>query len=162
MFRHATPELVVETMRQRGFMNMGTDYAVPLSRDCEMLIYYRQRLEEELPAHYAIFGHLGDAHLHVNMLPATEAEAATATRLLREFATHAVRLCGTVSAEHGLGTRKAALLPASICRTGHRGDAAGEAAPGSTMAVGAGDSVWCGRPRNSLKFPSLTSEKCNA
>ena len=117
MFRHAMPELVVETMRRLGFMNMGTDYAVPLSRDREMLIYHRQRLEEELPERYAIFGHLGDAHLHVNMLPPTEAEAATATRLLREFAAHAVRLGGTVSAEHGLDTRKAALLPASICRT---------------------------------------------
>ena len=110
MFRHGLPELVVETIRQHGFINMGTDYAVPLSRDREMLSYYRQRLKEELPARYAILGHLGDAHLHVNMLPATEAEAATATRLLQGFAAHAVRLGGTVSAEHGLGKRKAALL----------------------------------------------------
>jgi len=109
-FRHAMPELVVETMRRRGFMNMGTDYAVPLARDREMLAFYRERLQAALPGRYVIFGHLGDAHLHVNMLPATEAEAATATRLLREFATHAVELGGTVSAEHGLGKRKASLL----------------------------------------------------
>ena len=110
-FRHTMPELVVETMRRRGLMNMGTDYAVPLKRDREMLAYYRQRLEAELPERYVIFGHLGDAHLHVNMLPATEAEAETATRLLKEFAAHAVELGGTVSAEHGLGKRKASLLP---------------------------------------------------
>ena len=110
-FRHAIPELVVETMRRRGFLNMGTDYAVPLSRDREMLAYYRQRLQSELPDRYVIFGHLGDAHLHVNMLPATTAEAATATRLLKEFAAHAASLGGTVSAEHGLGKRKASLLP---------------------------------------------------
>jgi FAD/FMN-containing dehydrogenase len=109
-FRHAIPELVVETMRRRGFMNMGTDYAVPLARDREMVAYYRRRLDEELPERYVIFGHLGDAHLHVNMLPATEAEAATATGLLKEFAAHAVELGGTVSAEHGLGKRKASLL----------------------------------------------------
>jgi FAD/FMN-containing dehydrogenase len=109
-FRHALPELVVETMRRRGFMNMGTDYAVPLSRDREMLSYYRQRLEAELPDRYVIFGHLGDAHLHVNMLPATEAEKATATKLLKDFAVRAVELGGTVSAEHGLGKRKASLL----------------------------------------------------
>ncbi len=109
-FRHAMPELVVETMRRRGFMNMGTDYAVPLDRDREMLAFYRQRLEAELPDRYVIFGHLGDAHLHVNMLPATQAEAETATRLLKEFAEHAVKLGGTVSAEHGLGKRKASLL----------------------------------------------------
>jgi FAD/FMN-containing dehydrogenase len=110
-FRHAMPELVVQTMRQRGYLNMGTDYAVPLHRDREMLAYYRQRLEAELPDRYVIFGHLGDAHLHVNMLPATQAEVEMATRLLKEFAAHAVELGGTVSAEHGLGKRKASLLP---------------------------------------------------
>ncbi len=110
-FRHSMPELVVDTMRRRGFMNMGTDYAVPLHRDREMLAFYRQRLEAELPGRYVIFGHLGDAHLHVNMLPATQQEVETATQLLKEFAAHAVELGGTVSAEHGLGKRKASLLP---------------------------------------------------
>lgn len=109
-FRHALPEAVVETMRRRGFMNMGTDYAVPLDRDREMLRFYRERLEAELPGRYVIYGHLGDAHLHLNMLPTTEQEAQTATRLLKEFAAHAVNLGGTVSAEHGLGKRKAGLL----------------------------------------------------
>jgi len=109
-FRHSMPELVVETMRRRGFLNMGTDYAVPLDRDREMLAFYRKRLETELPGAYVIFGHLGDAHLHVNMLPASEAQAEIATGLLREFAAQAVRLGGTVSAEHGLGKRKASLL----------------------------------------------------
>jgi len=97
-------------MRRRGFLNMGTDYAVPLDRDREMLAFYRKRLETELPGAYVIFGHLGDAHLHVNMLPASEAQAEIATGLLREFAAQAVRLGGTVSAEHGLGKRKASLL----------------------------------------------------
>lgn len=109
-FRHAFPEAVVETMRKRGFMNMGTDYAVPLDKDREMLRYYRERLETELPGRYVIYGHLGDAHVHLNMLPATAEEAQIATHLLKEFAREAVRLGGTVSAEHGLGKRKAALL----------------------------------------------------
>ncbi len=109
-FRHALPEAVVETMRRRGFLNMGTDYAVPIARDREMLAFYRARLEAELPGRYIIFGHIGDAHLHVNMLPASEDDARTATALLKEFARHAVALGGTVSAEHGLGKRKASLL----------------------------------------------------
>ena len=109
-FRHAMPELVGETMRRHGFMNMGTDYAVPLDRDREMLSFYRQRLEKELPGRYVVYGHLGDAHLHVNMLPATEREAEIAAVLLKEFAAHAVELGGTVSAEHGLGKRKAGLM----------------------------------------------------
>ena len=109
-FRHAFPEAVVETNRKRGFMNMGTDYAVPLDKDREMLRYYRERLEAELPGRYVIYGHLGDAHLHLNILPTTAEEADKATRMLREFAEQAVRLGGTVSAEHGLGKRKAGLL----------------------------------------------------
>jgi FAD/FMN-containing dehydrogenase len=109
-FRHSFPEAVVETNRKRGFMNMGTDYAVPLDRDREMLRYYRERLETELPGRYVIYGHLGDAHLHLNILPTTTEEAEIATRMLREFAKQAVKLGGTVSAEHGLGKRKAGLL----------------------------------------------------
>lgn len=109
-FRHSLPELVIDTMRRRGFLNMGTDYAVPIAREREMLDFYRLRLETELPSRYVIFGHIGDAHLHVNMLPSTPAEADRATALLKEFAIHAVGLGGTVSAEHGLGKRKASLL----------------------------------------------------
>jgi FAD/FMN-containing dehydrogenase len=109
-FRHTMPQLVVETMTRRGFMNMGTDYAVPLDRDRDLLAYYRKRLEEEIPGHYVIFGHIGDAHLHLNMLPGTQQEAERAAVLLKEFAAYAVSLGGTVSAEHGLGKRKASLL----------------------------------------------------
>ena len=43
--RHSLPDLVNATVLQRGFMKMGTDYAVPLPRSREMLIYYRQRLK---------------------------------------------------------------------------------------------------------------------
>jgi FAD/FMN-containing dehydrogenase len=57
-----------------------------------------------------IFGHIGDAHVHVNLLPANEAEAERAKVLMVEFAKKAVSLGGTVGAEHGLGKRKAHLL----------------------------------------------------
>ena len=75
-----------------------------------MLAYYRRRLDQELPNGYVIYGHIGDAHVHVNMLPASQREADIATALLKEFAVHAVELGGAVSAEHGLGKRKAYLL----------------------------------------------------
>jgi len=45
------------------------------------------------------------------MLPGSKQESETASALLDEFAQHAVSLGGTVSAEHGLGKRKAKLLP---------------------------------------------------
>ena len=68
------------------------------------------RHEAELPGRYVIYGHIGDAHPHVNMLPASQREADVASGFLEEFAIKAVELGGTVSAEHGLGKRKRYLL----------------------------------------------------
>jgi len=90
-------------------MKMHSDYAVPLSRNREMLAYYRARLESEFPGRYVIFGHIGDAHVHVNIF-SDPANPTPASDLLLEFARHAVALGGTVSAEHGVGKRKAHLL----------------------------------------------------
>jgi FAD/FMN-containing dehydrogenase len=74
-----------------------------------MLQFYRRRLEETFPGQYVIFGHIGDAHLHVNILPHKN-EADRAMALLLEFAREAVSHGGTVSAEHGLGKRKTQML----------------------------------------------------
>jgi len=108
-FRHSLPELVNDTVRQSGAMKMNTDYAVPLDRNREMLSFYRERLEAEFPGRYVIFGHIGDAHVHVNLF-SDPAHPEHATDVLMELARHAVALGGTVSAEHGLGKRKAHLL----------------------------------------------------
>jgi FAD/FMN-containing dehydrogenase len=110
-FRHALPELVNDAMRRKGLMKLGSDYAVPVSRNREMLAEYRRRLDHEFPGQYVIFGHIGDAHLHVNILPASGEQFARGQELMLEFARHAVELGGTISAEHGLGKRKAHLLP---------------------------------------------------
>jgi len=108
-FRHGLPELVNETVRRNGAMKMHSDYAVPPARNREMLAYYRVRLEAEFPGRYVIFGHIGDAHVHVNIF-SDPANPAPASELLLEFARRAVELGGTVSAEHGVGKRKAHLL----------------------------------------------------
>lgn len=109
-FRHSLPELVNDTVRRAGALKMHSDYAVPLARNREMLACYRRRLEQEFPGRYVIFGHIGDAHVHVNIL-SSPPDRERASQLLVEFARHAVALGGTVSAEHGLGKRKAHLLP---------------------------------------------------
>ncbi|MDQ6663826.1 MAG: FAD-binding oxidoreductase [Acidobacteriota bacterium] len=113
-FRHALPELVNGIVRRNGCLKMGSDYAVPLDRNEEMLAYYRRGLEAEFPGQYVIFGHIGDAHVHVNILPRNDTEndeeSARAKDLMLDFAREAVALGGTVSAEHGLGKRKSHLL----------------------------------------------------
>jgi FAD/FMN-containing dehydrogenase len=109
-FRHSLPELINDTVRRRGVLKMASDYAVPLARNREMLAYYRRRLDEDFPGKYVIFGHIGDAHVHVNILSGSKEEEAGAAEMMLEFARHAVSLGGTVSAEHGLGKRKAHML----------------------------------------------------
>jgi FAD/FMN-containing dehydrogenase len=108
-FRHALPELVNDTIRRRGFLKLNSDYAVPLDQNREMLALYHARLREQ-SLDYVIFGHIGDAHVHVNILPSSQAEFDAGQRLMLDFARQAVALGGTVSAEHGLGKRKAHLL----------------------------------------------------
>jgi FAD/FMN-containing dehydrogenase len=109
-FRHTLPEIVNSTVLQRKLTKMGSDFAVPVEQNREMLAYYRERLEQTFPEQYVIFGHIGDAHLHVNILPATKGEWEDAMNLMRDFARKAVDLGGTVSAEHGLGKRKREFL----------------------------------------------------
>jgi len=115
-FRHALPEAVNDLVRRRNLTKMGSDFAVPVARNRDMLSIYRERLDREFPGQYVIFGHIGDAHLHVNVLPANEEEWARASGLLTEFARHAVGMGGTVSAEHGLGKRKRHLLEIQYTR----------------------------------------------
>ncbi len=110
VFRHALPESVNAIVQSHGCLKMGSDYAVPPARNREMLAYYRQRLEAEFAGQYAIFGHIGDAHVHVNILPRNEVESERAKTLMLDFARRAVELGGTVSAEHGLGKWKRHLL----------------------------------------------------
>jgi FAD/FMN-containing dehydrogenase len=109
-FRHALPEAVNAAVRRRGVLKMNTDFAVPFERNREMISIYRTTLERDFPGHYVIFGHIGDAHVHVNILPGSDEEAERAKAAITEFARQAAELGGTVSAEHGLGKRKAHLL----------------------------------------------------
>jgi FAD/FMN-containing dehydrogenase len=109
-FRHAVPEMVNDIVRKNGCLKMGSDFAVPIARNREMLAYYRERLRAEFPGQYVIFGHIGDAHVHANILPRSEPEAIRAKALMVELARKAVELGGTVSAEHGLGKHKRHLL----------------------------------------------------
>ena len=74
-----------------------------------MMRYYHQRLDA-LQMRSVIFGHIGDAHVLVNILPAVGEEVEAAKEMMIDFARHAVSLGGAVGAEHGLGKRKSHLL----------------------------------------------------
>ena len=109
-FRHTLPEVVIDTVRRRGFKQIGTDYAVPLDKNREILRIYHERLDAADIGSYMCFGHIGDAHVHINVLPETAEQAILGADLLMELAKEVVAIGGTVSAEHGLGKQKAHLL----------------------------------------------------
>jgi len=110
LFRHALPEavnaIVAENQRSCPAVHkMSTDLAVPEAKLPEMLAFYAERLRASGLRH-AVFGHIGESHLHVNMLPGNEEELARSKALALEFSRKAVALGGTVSAEHGIGKLK--------------------------------------------------------
>ncbi len=108
-FRHALPAITVDLGRRSG-AKFSTDFAVPLSRNREMYNYYRDRCEQTFPGRYTIFGHIGDANVHVNLLPRGPEDAKLAEDLMEDFARKVISLGGTVAAEHGIGKQKNNLL----------------------------------------------------
>lgn len=113
-FRHALPEAVNTIVGQRQkscseLHKVGTDFVVPDSGLEQMIYIYRSTLDAE-KLEYVIFGHIGENHLHLNILPRNTEELDKAKKLYLEFAREAVSMGGTVSGEHGIGKIKKSLL----------------------------------------------------
>jgi D-lactate dehydrogenase (cytochrome) len=109
-FRHALPETVnsIIAERKRQYPNLhklGTDISVPEEKFDEMMKYYHSVLREA-SLDYVIFGHIGDYHVHVNILPKNTEELELGLKIYEKFAMKAVDYGGTVSAEHGIGKIK--------------------------------------------------------
>jgi len=113
-FRHALPEEVNGIIGRRkrdvpSLHKVGTDMAVPDERLRDVMQLYRERLAASGLEH-VIFGHIGDNHLHVNILPRSEKELEQALDFYGEFAREVTGMGGSVSAEHGIGRLKREFL----------------------------------------------------
>lgn len=113
-FRHALPETVNQIIGERalahpGLTKLGTDFAVPENALDAMMKNYRDTLENT-GLEYVLFGHIGDNHLHANILPRTLDEYQMGKTLYLDLARKTIELGGTVSAEHGVGKLKKTLL----------------------------------------------------
>ncbi len=113
-FRHATPEAVNLLIGRRkkecpGITKLGTDMSVPNESLETVISLYRNDLETA-NLQYVIFGHIGDNHLHVNILPRDMNEMSLGKHLYIDWAIRVVDMGGSVSAEHGIGKLKTALL----------------------------------------------------
>ncbi|MCM8778986.1 MAG: FAD-binding oxidoreductase [Candidatus Omnitrophica bacterium] len=104
-FRHSLPELVNMIVRKKGFPKIGTDMAVPGEKFGSVYKFYKSLLKEA-NLEYVIFGHIGDNHLHINILPQNGEEFIKAKNIYTEMVKKVVEMGGTVSAEHGIGKLK--------------------------------------------------------
>jgi len=112
-FRHALPVSVNERVVKNKQRKVGTDMAVPDENFAEFLRYYKDTLDAG-GLDYVIFGHIGDCHLHANMLPKNDVEAEKAWHIYGRCIAQAIMLGGTVSAEHGIGKLKRKYLAAMM------------------------------------------------
>ncbi len=108
-FRHELPVQVNEWLSTQSESKISTDMAVPDESFVELYHFYRNTCEKH-GFHYIIFGHIGNSHVHLNILPSSHDEFMAAKALYQDFVGKALELGGTLSAEHGIGKLKAEYL----------------------------------------------------
>ena len=113
-FRHAVPESVNMLIDERRRTNpaitkLGSDMSVPDERLHDVIELYRTTLAEA-GLQSAAWGHIGNNHLHVNVLPRDDADFAAGKELFCSWAAEVTRMGGAVSAEHGVGKIKRGFL----------------------------------------------------
>ena len=113
-FRHMIPETVNEIIAERKqtypeIHKLGTDLAVPDEHLQAMWQLYKTGCTSG-NFEWLAFGHIGNNHLHVNILPRNPAEQERGMALFTRFAQQAAEWGGSVSAEHGIGKLKEKIL----------------------------------------------------
>lgn len=104
-FRHAVSAKVNEYISQNNFKKLGTDVAVP----ADIFISFYNEIKnkaQQSNLDFLIYGHFGNSHIHLNILPKNQDEYKTGRKLYLEICDKAVSLKGTISAEHGIGKLK--------------------------------------------------------
>ena len=109
-FRHAVPESVNMQIDERRKKNpsitkLAADMSVPDERLRDVMALYRRSLAEN-HLESATWGHIGNNHLHVNVLPRNMEDYTLGKRLFGEWAERITEMGGAVSAEHGVGKLK--------------------------------------------------------
>ena len=113
-FRHAVPESVNMLIDERRkthpqITKLGTDMSVEDKDLKRVFAMYREGLAE-LGLQSAIWGHIGNNHVHVNILPRDPDDYRRGKELYAAWAQRVTDMGGAVSAEHGVGKLKASFL----------------------------------------------------
>ncbi|HJS46758.1 MAG TPA: FAD-linked oxidase C-terminal domain-containing protein, partial [Gemmatimonadales bacterium] len=106
--RHAASPILSRQPDTRRSMQVIEDGCVPLPALGGYVRFVRERARERRLA-VVLFGHAGDGHVHVNLMPDTTAPGweAQVEALLEEVTAEVIRLGGTPSGEHGDGRLRA-------------------------------------------------------
>ena len=104
-FRQAISVNVNEYLTINNFSKLGTDAAVPDDKFIDFYYAIKSEVGKE-NLDYVIYGHAGNSHIHLNMLPKTEEEFEKGKLLYKSICNKAIKLGGTFSAEHGVGKNK--------------------------------------------------------
>jgi len=103
--RYDLPALINERVKRNGFSKISTDIAVNDEKFPELFYFYKRHLKgANIPS--CMFGHIGESHLHVNLMPESRADFDRAKELYRGFIQEGIDLGGTISGEHGIGKLK--------------------------------------------------------
>ena len=113
-FRHILPEtvnaIIAERKKQHPELHkLGTDLAVPDNRLRDMWQIYKKTLDKA-DLQWVALGHIGNNHIHINILPRSGVELEKGLEIYKQFAAKALEFGGTVSAEHGIGKMKIKFL----------------------------------------------------
>ena len=104
-FRHKLPEKVRDYFKAIKSHKIALDIAVPNKSFGELFYFYKQVLNDG-KIQFVLYGHIGENHLHLNFFPKNEKEKAIVNGICNEAVQKAVKMGGTVSAEHGIGKIK--------------------------------------------------------
>jgi D-lactate dehydrogenase (cytochrome) len=118
-FRHKIPERVNEMVKKNKFPKVGTDFAVPEGALLEIVDFCDAKFKKA-GIFNLTFGHIGENHLHANILPKDVQEYEKCRQIYARIADKAVELCGTVSAEHGIGKLKHIFLEKMLGENGFK------------------------------------------
>jgi D-lactate dehydrogenase (cytochrome) len=119
-FRRSLPESINSYIRTHNTVKLSTDFVVPENNFLELFKQYKnaeRMLRKKFPQReflWALFGHIGDCHLHFNFLTHNQSELEFANQIYASLAKKAVRLGGTISGEHGVGKKTIKIKGRSI------------------------------------------------
>ncbi len=108
--RHKTPEAVNERVAEMKLIEptitkLGSDMALPEEAFADAVKMYKHDLEVA-GLDFVIFGHIGNCHLHCNIMARNADEYTAGKAIFSKWADFVGKNGGSISAEHGVGKLK--------------------------------------------------------